>query len=147
MNAYDLAMLFIFICAGISLIANVGIFGSEFNEGNGVSWMFSGNGEANVFQMGNVILAGGIVALGVFMYGATYRVVGTTPTGTAQGVAYLAFSGIFWTAFLQAYSILYTIQTRLEGFALFTGIFLVAAVLIFIMGLIQLAVGGVKTHG
>jgi len=147
MNAYYLAMLYVSICAGIFLMGNLGVFGPVVENtvtGRIVSFFSENDLESNVFLP--VTIAGGIVAMALVMYANSIQVFGSK-SGSPQGVAYLVFAGVFWTAFLLAFDVMRTVASLFNGMALFNMIFAGLSVLVFVMALVQLATSGVKSHG
>lgn len=147
MNAYYLAMLYVCICAGIFLMGNLGVFGPVLDNtvtGQIANFFSEGSAENNIFLP--VLLVGGLIAMASLMYVNSIQVFGSK-SGSPQGVAYVVFAGVFWTAFLLAFDVMRTIASFFDGMVLFTTIFFGLSVLVFIMGLIQLATAGVKAHG
>lgn len=150
MNAYHLAMLFIFINAGILIVASIDVFGSDITEGITIMNLFeSDDPEGNI--LGHTIVpisfAATIIGLTIVMFLGSVRVVGSTAGPSSQGWAYVAFTITFWISCWPAFDVMNSIANRIPGFTIFVGIFALVSLLIFIMALVQLALTGVKSHG
>ena len=136
MNAYLYAMLLIFANAGVFMMSMLGVFGSRINTFD----FFA----KSVGEIPPQYLIGGTIVLAVVLAAGTASLVGTKIV-SAQGVAYVAFSLIFWAAFGTAFSIIAAIPFTAIGLIILP-VFFGINVLVFIMALLQMASGGFKTH-
>lgn len=157
MNAYYLAMLFIFLNIGVYMVANLGVFsddllaettiGSFFYEKDfGDKLSEKGNEQGLSSKLLNFLPLISVGALALALVLASARIFDTQAV-TPEGIAYAGFAIIFWVPFGLTLDLFNTISTRFPGFGIFTGIFFAIGSLIFCMGLIQLVTGGVKAHG
>lgn len=138
-----MAMVMIFFNAGIAIVYSIGAFGPQFEQHASV-WNLLAAIATFEFEIPftNWIFPG-MMVLAMAFAAATAIVLGTKPISD-RGVAIITFTGLFWGSFLLAFSVLYQLPGDATG--LFLGVFSVAAVLIFTMGLIQMPTGGQKSH-
>jgi hypothetical protein len=141
MKAYDIAMVWIFICCSFPILDAMGITGfSEYSSVfNSLSWLTN-----PIFTIPGIGLGvTGIIALAIAMALATIVVLNSnfvTDRGMAMGVFALIFWGSFSTAMLVMSKIPF------PGIEIFYTIFFLASTLIFIIGLIQMPIGGMQGH-
>lgn len=132
MRAYNLAMLMIFVNCGFALISAFGVFpiGTEYT---------------GVFAKLITVLTNPLVigTLAIAMAAGTTLLASTVMTD--RGTAYITFSTIYWGAFGTA-SLIFIPLTAYPGFEIFYAIYTMATFLIFLMGMIQMPLGGVKGH-
>jgi hypothetical protein len=146
MKAYDLAMIMIFINAGIYVTAAMNLFG-DLSDVTGIfsnlsifyspliklpiAIPFIGGLEVKGIDIIALALAGGTV------------VVFNTNAINSQGVAYITFTTMFWGSFLLTSVVINKID--FPGVTMFYSIFLLASVLIFTISLVQMPTGGQKS--
>lgn len=147
MNAFYLCMVFIFINAGIVLVAGLNIFGNDLVQ---QSFLLSAIFSVNTSE---ATITAAVVGIGVMGLASALALAASKVNllTNIQGVAIGAFATVFWISFGSALDILLAILSVLfpegnYGNIVF-GIFFATGVFIFIMALVQFAAGGVKTHG
>ena len=139
MRAYNMAMATIFINAGIYVVGILGMFGSIGND----SFMDIFTTFANpIITIAGVEVRGidaiaGALAIGTIVFLNSNAV-------NDRGIAYTIFTVIFWGSFGIASVSLSEIA--LPGVEVFYTIYFLAACLIFIMALVQMPMGGQKSH-
>ncbi len=141
MNAYELSMVWILSCCGFVIIDAFGIPG--FSDYTGVysslSWLMN-----PVFTIPGIGLGvTGIMALAIAMALATIIVLNSNFV-TDRGMAIAIFALVFWGSFTAAI----VVMTKIEfpGVEVFYGIFFLISTLVFVIGLIQMPTGGMKSH-
>jgi len=134
MKAVDFAMSVIFINCGFAIVDAIGVFGSDIT------------GLAGIFQqlkwLTNPVVMGGLAAL--FAAGTIILPFSARP-GTDKGLAYITFIGIFWGSIILTGVVIFS-RIDMPGIELFYTIYCIAAALVFVNALIQMASGGQKTH-
>jgi hypothetical protein len=141
MKAYDIAMIWIFVCCAFPIIDAMGITGfSDYTAVyESLGWLTN-----PIFTIPGLGLAvTGITALAIAFALATIIVLNTNMV-TDRGLAMGVFAIIFWGSFTTAM----TIMTKIPypGMNLFYTIFFLASTLIFIISLIQMPTGGMQSH-
>jgi len=141
MKAYDLAMALIFVNAGIYITAMMELFG-DLSAVTGIFETLS-IFHTPLFNIPYVGEVTGFKAIAVALAGGTV-VVANTNFIKDRGIAYIAFSAVFWGSFLMTSVVINSID--FPGITMFYSVFLLASVLIFIMTLIQMPTGGQKSY-
>jgi hypothetical protein len=131
MRAYNLAMMMIFVNCGFGLVAAFGVFPLS-----GYTGVFS----SLVTVLTNPLVIG---TLALTMAAGTTLLASTVMTD--RGTAYITFSTIYWGAFGTA-SLVFIPLSDYPGFEIFYTIYTMATFLIFLMGIVQMPLGGVKGH-
>lgn len=141
MNAYEVSMVWILFCCGFVIIDAFGITGFSDYTGvyNSLIWLTN-----PIFTIPGIGLnVTGIMALAIAMALATIIVLNSNFV-TDRGMAIALFALIFWGSFTAAIVIMQKIT--FPGVEVFYGIFFLISSLIFIIGLIQMPTGGMKSH-
>lgn len=142
MKAYDLAMTQIFISAGIYITALMDLFGDLSDvTGTFSSLSIFYNPIFTVPYLGYVVKGVDMIAL-VMALGTI--VVANTNAIKDRGIAYIAFSAVFWGSFMITSVIIN--QIDFPGVTVFYSVYLLASTLIFVMTLIQMPTGGQKSY-
>lgn len=143
MRAYNLSMLWIFICCGFGIIDTFDIFGSDFSKETGIFNSLKSL-STPIFTVPGIDLdVTGISALAGAMALATIVILNTNIV-TDRGIALAVFSLIFWGSFTTALVVMTKIDIPNMEF-MYT-IFLLASTLIFINALVQMPTGGQRSH-
>lgn len=142
MKAYDLAMTQIFISAGIYITALMDLFGDLSDvTGTFSSLSIFYNPIFTVPYLGYAVKGVDMIAL-VMALGTI--VVANTNAIKDRGIAYIAFSAVFWGSFMITSVIIN--QIDFPGVTVFYSVYLLASTLIFVMTLIQMPTGGQKSY-
>jgi hypothetical protein len=142
MKAYDLAMGLIFINAGIYITAMMNLFGDLSD----VTGIFS---SLSIFYTPILTVPyidyplKGIDAIAIALALGTI-VVANTNAIQDRGIAYIAFSTVFWGSFLMTSVVINKID--FPGISVFYSVFFLASSLIFVMTLIQMPTGGQRSY-
>lgn len=151
MNAYQFAMLFIFINAGIFMMAGIGVFGEEISEDSTILGWFQDVGEyedeVGGFAKIAISIGGGVLVVaiaGVMLLGSTR--VGNLAVGTPQGWAILIFAVMFFGTTVSSLDIMNGFKEHIPGFWMIQGIYLLIAGIVALMALVQFGGGGTKSH-
>jgi hypothetical protein len=142
MKAYNLSMGLIFINAGIYLTAMMNLFG-DLSDVTGIFESLS------IFYTPLFTVpyleytVKGIDAIAIALAIGTI-VVANTNMVKDRGIAYIAFSAVFWGSFLMTSVVINKLD--FPGITPFYSIFLLASSLIFVMTLIQMPTGGQKSY-
>lgn len=138
MKAYNLTMLWIFICYGFVVMDSIGVFGSYGEE----AAIAQGFAQFLVNPIIQIPIIGfdvtGMIAIATAMALATVIILNTNIV-TDRGIAYSVFVVVFWGSFILAITVMSKIH--FPGIELFYMIFLVAASYIFINALVNLPLG------
>ena len=142
MRAFDLSMALICFNAGIYITNAIGCFG-DMSEVSEIfpQLLFLTNPIINIvgIELKGIDIIAGALAVG------TIVVVHTNITGfTDRGVAYTAFTVMFWGSFLISSAVLTKIP--FPGIEMFYTVFFLISVMIFVIALIQMPTGGQKPH-
>lgn len=149
MKAYNLAMAYVFICCGFAITSSLGVFHSMteqttvYNQVGGIIGM--------EIHLGILTISGSdlVIAIAAILLVGTAIVLYTQPF-SAQGVAYVVFSVIFWTAYGTAYSVMWSLRDAagnpIPGVGIFWGIFTIVGFFTFIIALVQMPTGGQQSH-
>ena len=148
MKAYDMSMIIVFINAGYAIMHQIGVFGvavaNRAGGFEGFHWLiepiFELNSELFEFSIN------GVMILSVTMALATVVILHTNLV-TDRGYAIIIFTLVFYTSiFVAGHTVFANYDTRLPGVELFYTIYIIAATLIFIIGIVQMPLGGQKSH-
>jgi len=130
-KAYNICMLIIFINAAAFLLGSLGVFPGIDHTSFGAISALLGQSQFAILVVAGLMSAGTAVFLG-------------TKIISSQGVAYGTFAALFWTSFVISAGIIRGIP--LPGMELIFPIFTVACTMIFLVALIQMPTGGMKSH-
>lgn len=135
MKAYNLAMLLIFINAGIAIVFSTGTFGATFgthqNSWLSLSFLYTNPLLVTVFS---VALVSASVYLSIIS------------KESPSGISISTFTAIFWISMTTSLNTLHEISLVIEGTEIFFTILLLSGTLIFVMTLVQMPTGGQKTY-
>ena len=144
MKAYDMAMIVIFINAGYAIMDQIGVFGNAITQRasgfDGFSWL-----STPVVTIPGVNLAvTGILAISVAIALGTVVILNTNVVND-RGLAIAMFAFIFYTSIFLAGDTVFQ-NYDLPGIEIFYTIYILACTMIFLIAVIQMPVGGMKSH-
>lgn len=145
MKAYDLCMGIIFINIGFAFL------GAFFND----AFTSEVTGHASSIQTLQTVLTTPLFSVGGFSFttmwllaGAmvvgTFLILNSKPGPSSQGIAYAAFTIVFWGGMTSTWVILTGFD--IPGVNFIYTMFVLIATLVFVIALVQMATGGQKTH-
>lgn len=143
MNAYDMAMILIFINCGFMIVVSMGVDIIPDSTDGFVQLMnWFATGTFTVFG----IQVSSMTAVAAVFAGATIVVLNSNPI-TDKGLSIIMFTAVFWGSLITTSAIIGAILNDYRvGLGVFYTIFFIAATLIFINALVQISTGGQQSH-
>jgi hypothetical protein len=141
MRAYDMAMCMVFINCAFPIIDLFGINTAAVASGTSVFYDIYALFSTPLFEVLGFKITG-IIALAIFMAGATIVVLNTHAV-TDRGIAMTVFAMVFWGSYVSASLTLLGMMAGVPAaLVTFWMIFSVAATFIFINAMVQFPLGG-----
>jgi len=151
MRAYNLAMMMIFINAGMSLVVGLDVFGPAVAQietdafSSILNQVLFGTMTVGGFSFSGVlVLAGALVTAAGLSAIASLRGGGSAQTMSAASI--MAFIGLFFASILLSYGVFTNIASSFPGLDTFVNVYLLFQTVVFAYALIQMTTGGQKAH-
>lgn len=139
MKAYDISMVMICLCAGIYIVDLIGFFGSVSGSDIFPLLMIFNNPIITISGVsirGVDLIAGAIAS-------ATIVILNSNAIND-RGVAVIVYSAMFWGSWGISSNVI--LKIGVPGISMFWGVLSIIAVFIFIISLVQIPTGGMRSH-
>ena len=144
MKAYDMAMIVIFINAGYAIMDQIGVFGNEISSRASTFGGFAWLSDPIITIPGVNLAVTGILAISVAIALSTVVILNTNAIND-RGLAIAIFAFVFYTSIFITGKTVFD-NYNMPGLELFYTIYILACTMIFLVAVIQMPTGGMKSH-